>query len=256
MYDHPDGRTRPRGRSLADQDELQLGGPLSVLVRQKREHVKLDRLLSEVQVSSGEAQARVLLSIKRLVFPHAFAEESVLWPVLRRVLPDGEALTLQVEQEHQEVNELVTRLEGGDLEPDECRRLVDRLVHVLREDVRDEEDALLPELQGHVGTRRLRLLGVAWEAVRRSAPTRPHPVVSRRPPGNALAGLPLSLIDNLRDLCEVTAHRAPRAAPLLRRTSGTLSRAAGRVERIGVMQRGKRPSTEVGPRPGQGSHHR
>ena len=29
----------------------------------------------------------------------------------------------------------------------------------------------------------LRRLGVAWEAVRRTAPTRTHPIVSRRPPG-------------------------------------------------------------------------
>ena len=42
------------------------------------------------------------------MFPHAFAEESVRCPVLRRTVPDGPALTLQIEQEHQAVNELVT----------------------------------------------------------------------------------------------------------------------------------------------------
>ena len=64
--------------------------------------------------------------------------------VWRRLPPDGLALTLRVEREHQEVNELWTRL------------------------------------------------GLAWEAVRRTAPTRPQPLVSRRPPGNALAALPLT----------------------------------------------------------------
>ena len=37
-----------------------------------------------------EEQLPVLIDLYRLVFPHAFAEESVLWPVMRRVLPDGE----------------------------------------------------------------------------------------------------------------------------------------------------------------------
>ncbi len=245
MDDHPDGRSRPRGLSLADQDEAQLGGPLSVLVRQKRDHIRLEHLLQELEATSGAHQDRVLLKIYRLVFPHAFAEESVLWPVIRRVLSDGDALTLQVEQEHQEVNELVTRLDAGDLEPAERRQLLDRLVHVLREDVRDEEDALLPELQARLSVSKLRQLGVAWEAVRRTAPTRPHPVVSRRPPRNAVAGLPLSVIDNLRDLCEVTAHYSSRAAPPLRRTSRALSRAAGRVERIDIMRRGERTSTRA-----------
>ena len=194
MSDHPTGRTRPHGTSLADQDEAQLGGPFSVLVRQKRDHVRLEELLHELEASYGEEQNRVLISLYRLVFPHAFAEESVLWPVIRRVLPDGEALTLQVEQEHQEVNELVIRLDGRDLDGGERRELLDRLVHVLREDVRDEEDALLPGLQAKLTVRQLRQLGVVWEAVRRTAPTRPHPVVSRRPPGNALAALPLTVL--------------------------------------------------------------
>ena len=242
---HPDGRARPTGRSLADQDEEQLGGPVSILTRQKRDHVELDRLLHRLEATAGPAQDRVLISTYRLVFPHAFAEESVLWPVIRRVVPDGEQLTLQVEQEHQEVNELVTRLEGGDLAPAERRQVVERLVHVLREDVRDEEDALLPALQARLDVRQLRRLGAAWELVRRTAPTRPHPVVSRRPPGNAVAALPLTVLDNARDLCEVTALRVPRTASVLGGASRLLARAAGRVEQLPVMRRGEDPSTHV-----------
>jgi hypothetical protein len=245
MNQNVDGRTRPRGISLADQDEAQLGGPVSVLVRQKREHIRLERLLDELESTSGAEQDRVLISIYRLVFPHAFAEESVLWPVIRRVLPDGEALTLQVEEEHQEVNELVAGLDGENLDPSERRQLLDRLVTVLREDVRDEEDALLPGLQKQLSVRQLRRLGVAWEVVRRTAPTRPHPVVSRRPPGNALAALPLTVLDNLRDLCEATAHRAPRSAPALSNVSHALAQVASRVERIGVLRRGERDLTSV-----------
>jgi hypothetical protein len=161
------------------------------------------------------------------------------------VLPDGEALTLQVEEEHQEVNELVTTLDGDHLDPSERRRVLDRLVEVLREDVRDEEDALLPGLQARLSVPQLRQLGIAWELVRRTAPTRPHPVVSRRPPGNALAALPLTVLDNLRDLCEVAAHRSPRSATALNNVSHTLAQAAGRVERIGVLRRGERDLTSA-----------
>ena len=245
MNHRVNGRPRPSGISLCDLDEDQLGGPASVLVRQKREHVRLDRLLDELHATSGAEQDRVLISIYRLVFPHAFAEESVLWPVIRRVLPDGEALTRQVEQEHQEVNELVTRLDGERLDPSERRQLLDRLVTVLREDVRDEEDALLPGLQTQLSVRQLRRLGVAWELVRRTAPTRPHPVVSRRPPGNALAALPLTVLDNLRDLCEVTAHRSSRSAQVLGNVSHSLAHAAGRVERLRGLRRGERPTTKI-----------
>ncbi|UMG92536.1 hemerythrin domain-containing protein [Nocardioides sp. TF02-7] len=237
-------------RSLADQSEDELGGPWSVLVRQKRDHVVLDRLLEEVLATSGTAQDAALHRVARLVFPHAFAEESVLWPELRRTLPDGEALTLQVEQEHQEVNELWTRLESADLTGEEREQVVGRLVEVLREDVRDEEDQLLPRLQQAVDVRRLRALGVAWEAVRRTAPTRPHPVVSRRPPGNALAALPLTVLDRARDGLDAAARsdRVPSgAADRFRTASALLARGAGRVETFGPLRRGEDPSTGTEP---------
>ncbi|NYI99743.1 hypothetical protein HNR19_000442 [Nocardioides thalensis] len=188
-------------------------------------------------------QERILHRIARLVFPHAFAEESVLWPVLRRALPDGEVLTLRVEQEHQEVNELWTTLEQLPAASPERPVLIDRLTAVLREDVRDEEDMLLPRLQGAVGGRRLQALGAAWEAVRRTAPTRPHPVVSRRPPGNALAALPLTILDRGRDGLDALARGSSRLRGPASRASGGLAAAASRVERVGVMRRGEEPPT-------------
>jgi hypothetical protein len=249
----PSEHPRRRGKSLADQSEDQLGGPASILVRQKRDHVRLDSLLHDLEDSRGDAQKRVLIRICRLVFPHAFAEEAVLWPVIRRVLPDGEALTSEVEREHQEVNELVTRLESDDLKPAARSQAIDRLVEVLREDVRDEEDALLPGLQEALSVHQLRRLGIAWEAVRRTAPTRPHPVVSRRPPGNVLAALPLTVLDNLRDLCEVAACRSSPAAPALRNISRALARRAGRLERVEIMRRGERADTRPARAPTDGS---
>lgn len=229
-------------RSIAEQDVADLGGPTSVLARQRADHVRLDRLLHRVGGTQGDDQRRVLLSVYRLVFPHAFAEESVLWPVLRRELEDGEELTLRVEQEHQEVNELVVRLEdeppGGERDA-----LVERLVTVLREDVRDEEDVLLPRLQESSDVKRLRRLGVAWETVRRAAPTRPHPVVSRRPPGNVLAALPLTVLDRTRDCLDAAAGRVPGVADALGAASRRVARKTARLEHLAPLRRGEHDST-------------
>jgi len=233
-------------QSIATQSVAELGGPVSVLARQKKDHVALDGLLGALGRTAGDAQDDVLRRIYRLVFSHAFAEESVLWPVMRRVLPDGHALTLDVEREHQEVNELVTRLEGMGHDDPDRPAVLDRLVAVLREDVRDEEDVLFPRLQEAVDGRALRRLGVAWEVVRRTAPTRAHPVVARRPPGNVLAALPLSLIDRLRDVTELAARRGPaRMSAAAASTSSVLRRLAHRVERLPVLRIGEDPSTRT-----------
>ncbi len=231
-------------RSIADQTDDELGGPGSVLVRQRRDHVELDRLLHELDGSTGRAQEEVLTRIDRLVFSHAFAEETVIWPVVRRVLPDGDALTLQIETEHQEVNELVAALEeGGPDHPDRPARLA-RLVEVLREDVRDEEDVMFPRLQEHLAPAELRRLGRRWAVMRRISPTRPHPTVSRRPPGNALSGLPLSLLDRSRDAIDAGVRRAPaRLAPAGEAVSRGLAVLAGLVERTPPARRGDRPPT-------------
>jgi|GEM_PF-1373410 len=234
-------------KSLAQQNRVELGGRLSVMNRQKQDHVRLDRLLHRLGGAAPGEQGRVLRKIYRLVFPHAFAEEAVLWPVARRLLPDGEALTLRVEREHQEINELVTRLEA--LEPGSLahEQVLARVVGLLREDVRDEEDALLPRLQDELSAARLRLLGVAWEAVRQIAPTRAHPIVARRPPGNVLSALPLAIVDRCRDLVDAARDIGPAALgrPLGALGSG-LAAASHGIERLPGLRRGEDPSTRRG----------
>ncbi|SOD94419.1 hemerythrin domain-containing protein [Blastococcus haudaquaticus] len=231
-------------RSIAQQTVDELGGPGSVLVRQREDHIELDQLLQELDGSTGRAQEEVLQRIDRLVFSHAFAEETVLWPVLRRVLPDGDALTLRVEKEHQEVNELVSALEAdGPDDPRRATRLA-RLVEVLREDVRDEEDVLFPRLQEAVSADELRRLGRRWQLMRRLSPTRAHPTVSRRPPGNALSGLPLSLLDRTRDAVDAGVRRAPeQLVPVGTAVSKGLASLAGAVERLPLSRKGDKPPT-------------
>jgi len=231
-------------RSIADQTVEELGGPGSVLVRQRRDHVELDRLLHELEGTQGTAQEEVLQRVDRLVFAHAFAEEAVLWPVMRRLLPDGEALTLRVEEEHQEVNELVSALEEGGLDDPRRPARLARLVEVLREDVRDEEDLLFPQLQQVAGPAQLGRLGRRWDLVRRVAPTRPHPTVARRPPGNALSALPLTVLDRARDLVDSGVRWAPSSvAPVGRALSRGLAGVAGLVERTGPARTGDQPPT-------------
>ncbi|MDT0387668.1 hemerythrin domain-containing protein [Streptomyces dubilierae] len=186
--------------TIETQSVDQLGGPGSVLARQRRDHAEMDRLMDRYRaLEDGAERERVLKEVVQLVFSHAFAEETVLWPAVRRAVPDGEELTSRVEEEHQEINDLVAEIER--LEPGTAEReeRVERVFALIRQDIRDEEDLVLPRLQEALDAARLRRLGAAWETVRRSAPTHPHPVVPRRPPGNAVLGVPLSLYDRLRD---------------------------------------------------------
>ncbi|HEU0103980.1 MAG TPA: hemerythrin domain-containing protein [Mycobacteriales bacterium] len=234
-------------RSVAQQSVDELGGQASLLVRQRRDHAKLDVLLDRLAATSGPEQDETLRALYRLVFPHAFAEESVVWPVVRATLPDGQELTVRNEQEHQEINELVARLERTPHGDPGRAALIDRVSALLRQDARDEEDLILPRLQAALDGPRLRRLGRTWELVRRTAPTRPHPVVARRPPGNVVAALPLSLLDRTRDGLERAGRRAPGPLPgLADRSSRLLGGLAGALEHVPPLTRGEDPSTHSG----------
>jgi hypothetical protein len=68
--------------------------------------------------------------------------------------------------------------------------------------------------------------------------------VSRRPPGNVVSGLPLSLLDRGRDLIDRGVDRAPdRLVPAGRAASRGLAALAGVVERIPVARTGDRAPT-------------
>ncbi|GAA4677071.1 hypothetical protein GCM10023215_06960 [Pseudonocardia yuanmonensis] len=234
--------------TVATQSVAQLGGPLSVLARQRADHEKLDALMARARETlreGGAEHARAVRAMARLVFTHAFAEEAVLFPAARRVLPEGDPLTVRIESDHQEVDELMTRLDRSSADDPGHAELLERTIAVLDHDVRSEEDELLPRLQAELSPRELRGLGLAWEVVRRISPTRPHPTVSRRPPGQTFSALPLTVLDRARDqlqrLDEVTARRF---SGRLDTVDQALAGLAGAVERLPVMQRGERPETD------------
>jgi hypothetical protein len=126
--------------------------------------------------------------------------------------------------------------------------MMERTFAVLDHDVRTEEDELLPRLQQVLDPAQLRLVGWQWELVRRISPTRPHPVVSRRPPGQVLSALPLTVLDRARDLLQKLDEATHcRFAKPVSAADRLLAATAGAVERIPVLQWGERPETSRGP---------
>ena len=67
--------------------------------------LRVDQLIDRARATlegGGVEHAKTLRALARLVFTHAFAEEAVLFPAGRRVLPEGDPLTLHIERAHQE----------------------------------------------------------------------------------------------------------------------------------------------------------
>jgi hypothetical protein len=110
---------------------------------------------------------------------------------------------------------------------------LDRLMTRARETVADGDE------REHA--RVLRALAPPGVHPRLRRPTRPHRVVSRRPPGQTLSALPLTVLDRSRDqlqrLDERTGHRF---SARLSSADRVLAAAAGAVEQLPIMPPGSR----------------
>ena len=189
---------------------------LNIVSLQRKDHARMEELLRRYETHSSD-RFRVYAKIVQLVTTHAFAEETVLFPAARRLLHPTDELTRDIEAKHQQINELM--IEMQELEPGDAGfdGRAEKLFSRLRADAREEEDRLLTALAAATDERHLQSIGAAWAAARFTAPNRPHPRVSRRPPGNILAGLPLAIIDRARRLFERSERKRIQraAAPLI-----------------------------------------
>jgi hypothetical protein len=112
--------------------------------------------------------------------------------------------------------------------------------------VRDEDARLLPILQQKASRRTLIQLGSACEALRQTAPTRPHPVVARQPVGNVAAAVTLTLNDRSPDIVDRAARRFRGSTRTACQPVGAgLARFAGAVEHMPPLTRGEDLSTHA-----------
>jgi hemerythrin superfamily protein len=182
-----------------------MGQSIAELLR--RDHTYMEQLLLRYDAQGPQERRDTFRELVDLVVPHAFAEETVLFPAARRAdRSQGEALTAHIETEHQGVNDLLKQMERLAPGNPDFEQRVPELFALLRAGARDEEDRLLPMLAERLDETRLEHLGRSWALAKKAAPNRAHPALPRRPPVNVLASIPLYFVDRLRGLFARMRH--------------------------------------------------
>jgi hemerythrin superfamily protein len=138
---------------------------------------------------------------------HAVIEEQVLYPTARKVLPDGDQLVGHALDEHQEVKELLTQVDGKDANDPQVRTAMGKIEKGVTDHVQEEENELFPKLREHCDQEHLQKMGQAMEKAKAIAPTHPHPGAPNQPPGNVVAGLGAAIIDKVRDAAKAVMDR-------------------------------------------------
>jgi acetyl esterase len=161
------------------------------------DHAIVERQFQHLE--AGRGNRRVLVDqISFELALHAFAEETVLYPIWPEIGMTDEHD--DAEHEHQQIKELLVvlgRTEPGEPEFEEA---LSKLIGVVRHHVDDEENEELPEFRSKAGAERMAELGKKFLAAKRMAPTRPHPHAPDEGIAERIAGMLAKPLDMVRDM--------------------------------------------------------
>ncbi len=132
---------------------------------------------------------------------HSIAEELILYPLLRKKLPEGESLFQESIKEHHEIKENLYKAQGIDPSSEDFKKKINNVMDLLMKHVEKEEKEILPSLTKHISEEERIKAGNAFSRRKLIVPTRPHTMVPEDPPTlNSILGLLTSPIDKFRDL--------------------------------------------------------
>ena len=166
----------------------------------KNDHQTVEQLFARLEGSvSDEEKVELMRDVIRELSIHASIEEQFLYPAVKRAVPDGESLVDEGIDEHQEVKEVLSDLDGMAADDPEFDAKARSLMQDVRHHVEEEEGEILPKLASAMQPQELLELGERMESAKDSAPTRPHPRAPSRPPANIVAGAMAGVVDRARD---------------------------------------------------------
>jgi hemerythrin superfamily protein len=167
------------------------------------DHREVEQMFAELEKLRGtgdhdrirEVTEKVITELVR----HSVAEEAYLYPATRRFIPGGDALADQEIAEHAEAERVMKDLERTDTTDARFDELLTQLMTDIRTHIQEEESQLFPQLVQHADAEELRELGSKVTAIKKVAPTRPHPSAPDTPPANKLLAPGTGLVDRIRD---------------------------------------------------------
>jgi acetyl esterase len=161
------------------------------------DHAIVERQFQHLE--AGRGNRRVLVDqISFELALHAFAEETVLYPIWPEVGMTDEHEDAQ--HEHREIKDLLVVLGRTGPGEAEFEEALSKLIAVTRHHVDDEEKEELPEFRSKAGAQRMAELGGKFLAAKRQAPTRPHPHAPDEGLAERIAGMLAKPVDMVRDM--------------------------------------------------------
>lgn len=154
-------RGTPAATDAEGEDEDMSGDVVDLIMADHRE---VERLFDELKT---HPETRPLLTpmLSALLTAHSRAEEAEVYPVAKTEAHETEEVA-HSQEEHEEAEELLVRLNGADPESPEFDRALQQLIDAVTHHVEEEESTVLPGMKTGLDDARRAELGAAFAASR------------------------------------------------------------------------------------------
>jgi hemerythrin superfamily protein len=163
-----------------------------------RQHGDIRNLFDEVERTTGDERRAAFRRLVHLMAVHETAEEEVVHPFTRRSVPDGEKVAEERLREEREAKELLSRLDGMDVDDPEFLPELQALRLDVMAHARAEERYEFNHIRRQADGTRLATMASALRAAEAMAPTRPHPGTESAAKNLALGPI-AAVVDRTRD---------------------------------------------------------
>jgi hypothetical protein len=166
------------------------------------EHHKVATLCEELleDEMSTERRQRIAGVVVAELSRHVSAERQYLYPTVRALLADGDALADVGTAEDTILLHLLKQLGGTSPDDPYYAKVADEVATQFHRHRDSATEQLLEPLREAATDQQLVRLGNRIEMVKEAAPTRPHPGAPVKPPWNAVVDPALGVIDKTRDV--------------------------------------------------------
>jgi hemerythrin superfamily protein len=164
------------------------------------DHRSMLELLGQIEGTVAPDQRRDLAdTVIAEVMRHAVAEEMFVYPAIEKHLPNGAEEVAHDKAEHDELVQVMKKIEDVDAADAQFMDLVRELERQLRHHIEDEEADQFPQLRAHIPADELVQMGQKVESAKKLAPTRPHPHAPHSELFHKTIGPGVGMVDRLRD---------------------------------------------------------
>jgi hemerythrin superfamily protein len=143
----------------------------------KDDHKTIKKLFKEFQ-SAGEnastAKARIVKRIVEELTVHTYLENEVMYPEVRKLLPDLEDDVLESYEEHHVADLITTELWAMDAADERFDAKATVLIENVTHHIEEEEKDWFPKVREGLTRKQLQDLGTRMNELREQAPRRPE----------------------------------------------------------------------------------